>query len=202
MGRARIQGAKKGPDTEASGPFALVSDGLLGAAQCLHLVRGERPCILDRRRIRRAGVRHKVDLNAAVLVGLGRFLALTFFLRGQVRGAAETRLRIRGLIGPDPIDLDARRIDLAAGAGSTAQDGSGVERALFIERECFCASACAPATSTATACRCGVFGFVIIAMAYEDDVVIAIRNSRSSFVDKDALTAVVHASLVLREDYV
>jgi hypothetical protein len=39
-------------------------------------------------------------------------------------------------------------------------------------------------------------------MADQDDIVVAAGESRSSVVDKDALAAIVNASVVLSEDHV
>ena len=101
-----------------------------------------------------------------------------------------------GLVGANPVDLDAGRIELGAGAGSTTQDGSGVEYALFIE----------VVGASPYGCPCRGLEqrglFIVVAMAHQHDVVVAAGHSRSSFVDQDALAAVVDAGVVLGEDHI
>ena len=64
-------------------------------------------------------MRHKIYFNAAVLIRFAGFRTLAFGRLGR-RGSALARSRFRSLVGADPVDLDAGRINFTASAGTAA----------------------------------------------------------------------------------
>jgi hypothetical protein len=121
---------KKGPGGFPPGPFPLASFGLFGASERLDLIFRQRLGILHCRRHGGAATWDQVDFDAAVSVRFGGLRALAFL---GVRGSARTRSGFRRLVSADPINPDAGRIDLGAGAGAAAENSCSIQYALLIE---------------------------------------------------------------------
>ena len=103
---------------------------LVRAAERLDFSFRHRTGVLHGRGHDGAVVRHQVDFNATVLVGFAGFrtLALLGVGRSALAGPG-----FGGLVGSHYIHLDARDVNLTAGARTTTQNGSGVQYAGFIQ---------------------------------------------------------------------
>src|SRR4051794_26372041 len=150
--------------------------------------------LFHRRRHCRGSPRDEIDFHAPVTIpgaGLGSPALLLSRMRG---GSAYPCPRFRSLVGANPIDPDARWIDLGTRGGTATQHCGGVQRTLFIEGN--------GGLATATRHPRRIRFFTGSAVADKYDVVITARYFRSCIINQDALTAVVHTRVVLREDHV
>src|SRR4051812_547468 len=94
----------------------------------------ERFDLFHRRRHCRGSPRDEVYFHAAVAIRGASLGSPALLLRRMRGGSADACPRFRSLVSANPIDPDARRIDLGAGGGTAAQHRGGVQRTLFVER--------------------------------------------------------------------
>src|SRR4051794_36299525 len=98
-------------------PSFMATAGLFRAAESLDFTLGQRLRILHGRRHAGAVVGHQVDFDTPILIGFAGFRSLALL---GVGGSALAGPRFRSLVGADPIDLNARWVNLSAGAGAAA----------------------------------------------------------------------------------